>query len=70
MWTCPKCGTLFYKRMEHHCHKHVGSVIADVLSSIGIPKCGGCQRREMKMNAAQEWLENVFRGQHERKQQR
>ena len=42
--------------------KYAGDFIADALTAIGIKKCGGCARRQQKINDLDKRVRSAVRG--------
>ena len=53
-WTCPQCGWSYHKQVRRNCPKApsrgLGDTVAKTLKRIGIKPCGGCKKRQKKLN--------------------
>ena len=45
---------------SQRCGMLLGDVIADMTKAIGIPPCGGCEKRRQWLNTAHQWVRDYF----------
>jgi len=50
-WECKVCGWTYRKQIRHTCKSRgLGDTVAKITSAVGIRPCGGCKKRQKKLN--------------------
>ena len=50
-WQCVKCGAVRPSDSQEYCNQFGwGDRVEQITSTLGIKKCGGCARRQKRMN--------------------